>query len=176
VSDATQLDVRPLEPGDDTSNFHCGEESLDLYLQRYALSAQNSGGPRTYVAVAEGHSIVGYYSLVNDSMEREKAPQRLAAGMGRYPIPLTLLARLAVVRGDQGGGIGTELVLHAFTVALAAAQMVGSRGITVDVLRQGLQAWYRRFGFREFDPDMEPPDLQMYLLMKGVRGTLRAFG
>ena len=94
-------------------------------------------------------------------MERETAPERLAAGMGRYPIPLTLLARLAVVQGDQGAGIGTELVLHAFTQALAAADMVGSRAITVDALRQGLQAWYRRFGFREFHPDMEPLDLQM---------------
>jgi len=176
VHDATQLEVRPLEPGDDTSNFHCGEESPDADLQRYALSAQKSGGPRTYAAVADDGSIVGHYSLVNDSMERETAPERLAAGMGSYPIPLTLLARLAVVRHDQDAGIETDLVLHAFTQALAAAKLVGSRAVTVDALRQGFQGWYRRFGFREFGPDKEPPDLQMYVLMKNVRATLAAFG
>ena len=80
-----QIDVRPLEPGDDTSTFHCGEESLDVSVQRYALSAQKSGGPRTYLAVADDGSIVGYYSLVNDSMERETAPG--AAGRrGAAPI------------------------------------------------------------------------------------------
>jgi predicted N-acetyltransferase YhbS len=109
-------------------------------------------------------------------MERETVPERLAAGIGSYPIPLTLLARLAVVQRDQDAGIGTELVLHAFTQALAAAEMVGSRAVTVDALGQGLQGWYRPFGFKEFEPDKEPPNLQMYVLMKGVRATLAAFG
>ena len=175
MHDATQLEVRPLEPGDDTSNFHCGEESPDADLQRFALSAQKSGGPRTYAAVADDGSIVGHYSLVNDSMERETAPERLAAGMGSYPIPLTLLARLAIVQHDRDAGVGTDLVLHAFT-RLWRSPSWWAPVPSLDALRQGFQGWYRRFGFREFGPDKEPPDLQMYVLMKNVRATLAAFG
>jgi GNAT superfamily N-acetyltransferase len=176
VPDAPLLAVRLLEPGDDTEKFHCGEDSLDDYLHRYALSAQRSGGPRTHVALADDGSIVGYYSLVNGSIERETAPVRLAAGMGRYAIPVTVIARLAVAGGGQRQGVGTDLVLHAFKTATSAADIVGSRAITVDALRQGLQGWYARFGFREFDPGKEPPDLHMYVLMKDVRETITRFG
>jgi hypothetical protein len=89
-------------------------------------------------------------------MERETVPERLAAGMGSYPIPLTLLARLAVVQRGQDAGIGTELVLHAFTQALAAAEMVGSRAVTVDALGQGCRVGIARSASRSSSPTRSP--------------------
>lgn len=169
--------VRLLQPGDDTSAFESGEEILDEYLKRFALQMQGSGGPLTYVALSDSGGIVGYYSLVSSRIDRADPPdERLTKGMGQYPIPTTLLARLAVGKGWQGQGIGTDLILHAFVMAARTADQVGSRAIEVDVLYDGLQTFYERAGFKDVHPGRQPRDLNMYVLMKDIRRTLRDQG
>lgn len=173
-ADGELLEVRLLEDNDDTSGFSSGEEALDDFFWNFARSAQKAGGPRTYVAMDGTGDIVGYYSLVSSSVERAEAPERLAAGMGAYPIPTTLLARLAVDEAHQGRGIGGDLLLHALIMASRAAESVGARAIEVDALRESLTTFYGKWGFQPLDPEHHP--LRMYLLMKDVRRTLRREG
>jgi GNAT superfamily N-acetyltransferase len=134
---------------------------------------QQSGGPLTYVAVT-GQRVVGYFSLVSGSIERDDAPERMAKGMGGYPIAVQVLARMGVHKDCQGRGLGSDLLLSALLVAARAAELVGTRAVVTHPLTHGLTGFYARYGFKVFsDPNYE---LSMYVLMKDVRKTLRSCG
>src|SRR5215467_10543336 len=76
-------------------DFDCGEESLNRYLRQYASQHQKKNIGRVYVAVEkDDRRVLGYYTLANGSVEFQSVPQ--AKGLPReYPIPVTLLGRLA---------------------------------------------------------------------------------
>jgi len=166
-------EVRLLKPDDDVDGFVSGVAVIDDYLTRFAWSMHQAGGPRTYVAVI-GRRVVGYYSLVSGSIEREDAHERLKAGMGAYPIPVQLLARMVVHQDYQGHGLGGDLLLAALLTAARAAELVGVRAVVTHPLTRSLTGFYGRYGFKVFnDPNY---DLAMYTLMKDIRRTLRDSG
>ena len=84
----------------DRNSFECGVFALDDYLKKYALQNQKKHAARTYVA-ARGNRVVGYYSLAYGSVSLEEAPQSVKSGLLRHPIPVILLARLAVDSTEQ---------------------------------------------------------------------------
>src|SRR5215217_9700705 len=79
----------------DRNAFECGVPVLNDYLKKYALQSQKKHAARTYVAV-RGNRIVGYYSLAYGSVSLEEAPESVKSGLPTHPIPVILLARLAV--------------------------------------------------------------------------------
>src|ERR1041384_2827580 len=89
----------------DRKPFDCGVPMLSEYLKKYALQNQKKHAARTYVAT-RGSRIVGYYSLAYGSVSLEEAPQSVKSGLSRHPIPVILLARLAVDSTEQGRGLG----------------------------------------------------------------------
>src|SRR5207249_3820632 len=95
----------PLEAGHDLSAFDCGAPALNEYLKKYARANHQSQSARTYVAT-RGKAVVGYYTLAAGSAGRQETPARVARGQARHPVPIILLARLAVDRGEQGKGLG----------------------------------------------------------------------
>jgi GNAT superfamily N-acetyltransferase len=94
----------------------------------------------------------------------EDSTPRVAKGLGNYPVPIILLARLAVDRTEQGKGLGAALLRDAIFRAARAADIVGCRAILVHAKDKQAQAFYRRFGF-EPSPVNE---LHLYLLMKDI--------
>src|SRR5215470_7313698 len=84
-----------LARGHDRSTFDCGVSPLNGYLKQYALQNQRKHAARTYVAT-RGNRVVGYYSLAYGSVTLEEAPKKVRSGLARHPIPVILLARLAV--------------------------------------------------------------------------------
>ena len=87
----------------DRNSFDCGISALNDYLKKYALQNQKKHAARTYVA-ARANRIVGYYSLAYGSVSLEEAPQSVRSGLPRHPIPVILLARLAVDSTQRGRG------------------------------------------------------------------------
>lgn len=168
------LPARRIEYTDKTSDFSCGELELDVYLARHAVQAQNSGGPVTYVIVGDDGQVIAYYSLVNDSLSYDRAPERLSRGMGRYSVPMTTLTKLAVDETHKREGLGLGLIAHAFRTAVTAAEQVGSRGILVQPLNEALYGFYEMGGFKRIEQTPEPN--LMYVLMKDVRAALRDAG
>jgi GNAT superfamily N-acetyltransferase len=160
--------VEPISESHDVSQFDCGaHESLNDWLKRFALTNQNNESVRTYV-VHRSDSVVGYYSISAGSVSVEEAPSRVAKGLARHPVPIILLARLAVDRNEKGTGLGKALLKEALLRIAHAADIVGARAVLVHAIDEQARKFYRHFGF-EPSPLHE---LQLMLLMKDLRKSI----
>jgi GNAT superfamily N-acetyltransferase len=139
--------------------FRCGEDSLDRWLLACAGQTQRRDAARTFVTTVPGGGVAGYYTLVAAQVEHEHATASVRRGLSRhFPIPVALLARLAVARPYQGAGLGRSLLLDALQRALRASEELAIRAVTVDALNDRAASFYRSFGF-------EPSDLTPNTLM-----------
>lgn len=96
--------VRKLAATDQTDAFDCGQAALNQFLQRYALVNQKANSAQTYVC-CQGDVVVGFYSLAVGSVDPDAAPSRVMKGLARHPVPVMILARLAVDREHQRKGL-----------------------------------------------------------------------
>ncbi|MFZ0801465.1 MAG: GNAT family N-acetyltransferase [Terriglobales bacterium] len=160
--------VEALSDFHDSSGFDCGgHESLNDWLKRFALTNQKNESARTYV-VHRNQSVVGYYSISTGSVSVEEAPVRISKGLARHPIPVILLARLAVDRREKGTGLGKALLKDALLRITQAADIVGARAVLVHAIDEPAKQFYLHFGF-EPSPIHE---LQLMLLLKDLRKSL----
>ncbi len=123
--------VEPISELHDASRFDCGgHESLNDWLKRFALANQKNDSARTYV-VHRKSFVAGYYSVAAGSVSVEDAPSRISKGLARHPIPVILLARLAVDKDEKGTGLGKALLKDALARIAHAADIVGARAVLV---------------------------------------------
>ena len=156
-----------LNTGHRVSPFDCGKPALNEWLVRHARQAQASGSAKTFV-VADRDRIVGYFSLKVGQVDTLEAPERLRKGMGQYPIPVVLLARLAVSLHHQGRGIGRGLLQDAIRRTLVMAEHAGIRALLAHPIDKDATRFYLRFGFVA-SPVREQ---QLLLLLKDARRLL----
>ncbi len=160
--------IRKLEAGDPVDAFDCGQPELNRYVQRYAWINQKANSAQTYVSLA-GSTMAGYYSLSVAGVDHAGAPDRVIKGMARHPVPVMLLARLAVDRGVQGRGLGVALLKDALLRTLQAADIAGIRAVLVHAKHEEARRWYMRFGF---EPGPVTP-LHLFLLLKDIQHAVR---
>lgn len=141
--------LRPVELLDpdrhDAVSFDSGIAVLDDWLRRTAPVAAAAGTAATWV-LCRGDQVVGYYALAMSSIERRAAPARLGRGQPAS-IPVLLLARLALDRGEQGSGLGADLLQDALVRALAGARHYGARAVVVDAIDDRAAGFYQHHGF-----------------------------
>ncbi len=150
-----------------TDRFDSGSAVLDEWFRRHALASQRAETARTFV-VCDGKVLVGFYSLAVGAVDHATVPPRVAQGVGRHPLPVMLLARLAVDRRHAGRGIGKGLLKDAILRTTQAAGFAGIRAIVVHAKDDHARSFYEKFGF---EPSPLDP-LQLLLLMKDARKTL----
>lgn len=160
--------VESLAASHDTSEFECGKPELTDWLRRHALASHRAGSARVYVVHSAGR-VAGYFALTAGSVEPEEAPGRIKKGLARHPIPVILLARLAVDQREQGRGLGAALLKDALTRAARAADEIGARAVLVHAKDEEARAFYEHF---DFEPSPTDP-LHLFLLMKDVKNALR---
>jgi len=151
--------------------FDCGKGELNDWLIRHARQAQSSGSAKTYV-VTDQDRVAGYYSLTVGQVDAMDAPDRVRKGMGRFPIPVILLARLAVALTDQGRGLGTGLLGDDERAANGVAEQAGVRAMLTHPIDEEAERFYGRFGF-EPSPIQER---QLLLLLKDARRMVTGLG
>ncbi|MDQ7989535.1 MAG: GNAT family N-acetyltransferase [Candidatus Dactylopiibacterium sp.] len=134
----------PLAAHHDLSAFDCGEPALNDWLRRRAAQNQASGASRTFVC-CEGYTVVAYYALAASAVAPAAAPGRFRRNMPD-PIPVVVLARLAVATMHQGQGLGRALFRDAARRALFAADAIGVRGLIVHALSDSARAFYQQLG------------------------------
>ena len=138
-------------------NFSSGQASLDDWLKHRARANQASGASRTYV-VCERERVIGDYALASGAVIVESAPGRFRRNMPN-PIPVAVLARLAVDRSGQHQGIGHALFRDAVRRVVQADDAIGIRGIVVHAISEEARSFYLALGF-----DPSPGDPMMLLV------------
>lgn len=138
----------PIGRHHDREGFDCGSAELNDYLRRYARQNHESGGAKTFVAVAarKPSRVLGFYSISPGAIEFAEVPAMLTKRLGRYDVPVFRLARLAVDRSVQGQGLGGDLLLSAGARAIAVAAEVGGVALAIDAKDADAVRWYQRFG------------------------------
>ncbi len=133
----------------DTSSFSCGNELLDRWLTRYAGQNEHRDAARTFVTTTDGHVVYGYYTLLAGQLEHHEATPETRKGLSRhFPIPVAILARLAIDWGHQGHGLGAALLDDALARVCSAAKQVAVRAVVVHAIDQSAATFYERFGFK----------------------------
>lgn len=155
--------VEKIRANHDTESFDCGKAELNRFLNRFAFANHRAHTAQTYV-VCRGLRVVGYYSLTVGQASHENAPARIAQGIASHPIPLMILARLAVDTGEQGRGLGAALLKDVLYRSAKAADITGIRALFVHAKDEQAIAFYEHFNFRPSPTDPQ----HLFLLMKDI--------
>ncbi|MGH2888562.1 MAG: GNAT family N-acetyltransferase [Solirubrobacteraceae bacterium] len=132
----------------DVSSFVCGNESLDRWLARYAGQSQRRDAARTFV-ICDAGAVVGYHTLLAGELDHHDATEQARRGMSRhYPIPVAILARLAVDRRHQRLGVGAALLRDALGRVAVASEQLAVRAVVVHAIDERAAMFYGHFGFR----------------------------
>ena len=140
------LPPQPLAVEHRLENFSCGESSLDEWLRRRALFNQTIGASRTFVVTDEAGFVLGYYALAAGAVSHQESPGSIRRNMPD-PVPVMVLARLAVDQRLQGRQVGGALLKDALQRAVSVAQNIGVRALLVHALNDRARQFYSHYGF-----------------------------
>ena len=160
--------IEKLRGDHDLAQFACGDDELNRFLKRFALANQQAQSAQTYVACRDT-TVVGYYSLAFGSVAHEQAPDRVKKGLARNPIPVMILARLAVDLSMQGKGLGQGLLKDALARTARAADIGGLRAMLVHAKDDSARIFYEHFNFERSPTD----PYHLYMLLKDLKRMMR---
>ena len=161
--------VEPFAADHERSGFTCGRPPLDDFIRARVSQYEKRRLGKTFVAVARGEKrVVGYYTLAAGAVAFEHLPSDASRKLPKHPVPVVLLARLAVDRSAQGRGVGEVLLLDALQRTLDLSSDLGVHAVEVDELDDAAAAYYRKYGFT---PLLDDP-LHLYLPVSTVKDVL----
>ena len=163
--------VRKLAASDAVDSFDCGQSALNQFLQRFAIINQKSNSAHTYTSCRSG-SVVGFYSLAVGSVEPSKAAPRVTNGITQHPVPVIILARLAVDLPRQGAGLGKALRKDALLRTAQAADIAGIRALLVHAKDEPARQCYLNW---EFEPSPSDP-FHLFRLLKDIKAIVGKAG
>lgn len=141
-------EIERLERSHIRDAFACGRPPLDEFIRRLVSQYEKRNLGRTYVAVRSGERHVrGFYTLASGSVPFQNLPDPSAKKLPNHPVPVILLARLAVDPSVQGRGWGEALLIDALRRCLGLADQLGIHAVEVDAIDQQAKAFYEKYGF-----------------------------
>ena len=144
--------------------FDCGQPDLNAWLVKYALQNKSANSAQTYVGLVN-ESVVGYYSMAVGQVEYSDASERLRKGLARHPVPIMLLARLAVHKEWKGKGVERALLQDAILRTLQASEIARIRALVVHAKDDAAKRYYEQFDFVSSPTD----PLHLFVLLKDLR-------
>jgi hypothetical protein len=150
----------------DVTRFDCGKLEMNEFLSRYAHKNRTLGLGSTW-ALPENlpqdevkKTLIGaYYTLASTTVSREHIPtdKKLPA----YPVPVVLLARLAVNGCFQKQGLGEKTLLSALRQCLVSTDRgLPALRVMLDVLDNEALEFYQRFDV--FQPVTDAPIMRAF--------------
>ncbi len=137
----------------DRNSFDCGENELNVFIKTQAVKHMQAGISRTMVLPSKAplfnkkYPICSFYSVAPSSICRETLTEIMAKKLPRYPIPVFLLAQLAVHKEFHGSGLGKISLIKALSYLWQVNQHMRAYAIVVDCLTDSAQGFYSKFGF-----------------------------
>jgi GNAT superfamily N-acetyltransferase len=138
---------QPLVAEHRCHDFSCGEPTLDEWLKRRAMANQLRGASRTFVVTDKKHDVYGYYAMAAGAVSQHIATGNVRRNMPN-PVPVMVLARLAVDQRAQGIQLGGALLQDAVNRALHVSQNTGVRALLVHALHERAKSFYEYYGFQ----------------------------
>ena len=138
---------QPLSAAHRLDDFACGEAVLDEWLKRRAMANQLSGASRTFVVADREQRVYGYYAMAAGAVSHQMATSSVRRNMPD-PVPVMVLARLAVDHRAQGIKLGASLLQDAVKRAVIVSQNAGVRALLVHALHDQARAFYEHYGFQ----------------------------
>jgi len=138
---------QPFTSGHLLDKFNCGEPVLDEWLKRRAMSNQLSGASRTFVVLDQDSLVCGYYAMAAGAVAHQMATSSVRRNMPD-PVPVMVLARLAVDLRAQGIKLGASLLQDAVNRAVMVAENAGVRALLVHALNDKAKEFYEHYGFQ----------------------------
>jgi GNAT superfamily N-acetyltransferase len=168
MSDRSWRRPEPLNLEHILSDFSCGQPELDDWLRKRAIANQVTGGTKTHVVVEDGR-VIGFYALAAGAVAHSSVRGRTRRNMPD-PVPVVILARMAVDEKHRGSGLGSALLQSAIETTLAAAQTIGIACLLVHAMDDDARSFYLYF---DFEPSPTDP---LHLILRladipGIRST-----
>jgi GNAT superfamily N-acetyltransferase len=150
--------------------FCCGKEPLDAFLRSFVSQYERRKLGRTYVAVCSGEKrIYGYYTLASSAVPFQNLPLKAAKKLPRHPVPVALLARLAVDQAIHGSGVGKILMMDALKRCLDLSYQLRIHAVEVDAIDPQAKAFYEKYGF----VSLHDNPLHLYLPMATIEDAFK---
>jgi predicted GNAT family N-acyltransferase len=146
---ASQLKIEALDKHHVVKHFDCGDSALNEFIKRYAFKQQKKKVGQTFVAI-NNDNVIAFYTISAGSVRHQDAPETLAKGLPRYPIPTVTLGRLAVHTNEQGKGMGAMLLKDALHKILSVAKTIGIVAVVVHAKNANAVKFYQQYGFIPF--------------------------
>ena len=154
---------QPLSAAHLLDDFDCGEPALNDWLKRRAMSNQSSGASRTFVVLDQNQRVCGYYAMAAGAVSHQMASSSIRRNMPD-PVPVMVLARLAVAQHAQGEKLGAALLQDVVNRAVVVAYNTGVRAVLVHALHERAKQFYEHYGFQA-----SPVDAMTLMLMLRVK-------
>ncbi len=138
---------QPLAAIHKIDDFECGETTLDDWLKRRAMTNHLSGASRTFVVTDNSNRVFGYYALAAGAVSHQISTSSVRRNMPD-PVPVMVLARLAVDHHAQGNKLGAAMLRDAVVRVKLIAQNAGVRALLVHALHDRAKQFYEHYGFQ----------------------------
>jgi predicted GNAT family N-acyltransferase len=161
--------IKHLEKKHNKSEFDCGYNLLNDYIQKQAKQDVNRDLSACYVLVNNEDIVKGYYTLSANSIKRDDFPEQLQKKLppSYVDMPTVLLGRLAIDNSIKGSGYGEILLLNALHRCLTISESLGTIAIVVDPIDEKAQKFYSKYGFI-----LLPSSEKMFLPIKTIKGLI----
>jgi GNAT superfamily N-acetyltransferase len=160
-----------LDRTHERAGFCCGKALLDQFLHSLVSQYEKRKLGRTYVAVRPGaRRVLGYYTLASGAVAFQNLPAKAAKKLPKHPIPVALLARLAVDQTVRGQGLGRALLMDALKRCLDLSGQVGIHAVEVDAIDQEAKTFCEEFGFVSLQDNQQ----HLYLPVATIEDAFRS--
>lgn len=139
----------------DRDSFDCGKEELNNFIKIFAARHMEAGVSRTMVLPAKKpgadgkYLICAFFSIAPSAIERKTLPAELKKKLPHYPVPVFLLAQLAVHNDYRGQGLGTNTLIRALQYFVDLLDHIPAYAVIVDCLDEDAENFYAKYGFEE---------------------------
>ena len=121
---------------------------MNTFLSRFAAKHTKLGVSRTWVLPVnenrEKAQIAAYFSLTTNSVYKTEIPVKHS--LPNYPVPVVLIARLAVDKQFQKLGLGGKTLVYALRKSVQLSELgLPAVGIVLDVLDNDALQFYQKF-------------------------------
>ena len=161
------------------ATFDCGYAELNTFLQRHAYRHMQVGVSKTMVLAStkqlasKKYPICAFYTVAPCSIQRKNLPPKLSKSLPRYPVPVFLIAQLAVHKNVQGQQSGKITLVKSLEFLWQVNRQMPAYAVIVDCLNETVERFYEKYGFRYLYKNEDKS--RMFLSMKTV-GQLFADG